>query len=102
MTILKKVKGGWVNIQHEDLFYKKGTQMITQERKSKYKHKVMITPSWAGSEHREIKEWCEKNFGPGGRSKKLRWRFGWTDSVDTYYFKSSKDAMMFTLRWSDA
>lgn len=72
--------------------------MITQERKSKYKHKITMTPGWAGSEHREIKEWCEKMYGPGGRRN--RWRFGWTDKNDTYYFKSSKDAMMFTLRWS--
>lgn len=74
--------------------------MITQERKSKYKHKVMITPAIAGSEHNDIKEWCEKTFGPGGRNKHLRWRFGWTDKTDTYYFKSSKDAMLFTLKWS--
>ena len=99
MTILKKVKGGWVNIQHEDLFYKKDTQMITQERKSKYKHKVMFKGS-SSERHSDIKEWCEQRFGPGGRSKKLRWRFGWTDKTDTYYFKSSKDAMLFTLRWA--
>lgn len=74
--------------------------MITVERKSKYKHKIIISPSLAGSEHEEIQQWCEQSFGPGGRSKKLRWRFGWTDKTDTYYFKSGKDAMMFTLRWS--
>lgn len=76
--------------------------MITQQRKSKYKHKVMVSPSWAIGEHAKMKQWCEETFGPGGRSRKYRWRFGWTDSVDTYYFKSSKDAMMFTLRWSHA
>lgn len=75
--------------------------MITQQRKSKYKHKVMFKGS-SIERHSDIKEWCEQNFGPGGRSKKLRWRFGWTDTTDTYYFKSGKDAMMFTLRWSDA
>lgn len=73
--------------------------MITQERKSKYKHKVTFNGS-SIKQHSDIKEWCEQTFGPGGRSKKLRWRFGWTDKVDTYYFKNSKDAMMFTLRWS--
>lgn len=93
---LKAVPGGWINTD----FVKRNDSMITQERKSKYKHKITITPSWAGSEHREIQAWCEQNFGQGGRSKKLRWRFGWTDKTDTYYFKSSKDAMMFTLRWS--
>ena len=75
--------------------------MITQERKSKYKHKVIFKGN-TGLSHHEIKEWCESSFGPGGRSRKLRWRFGWTDKDDTYYFKSSKDAMMFTLRWSHA
>lgn len=98
MTILKKVKGGWVNINHEDLYYQE-TKMITQERKSKYKHKVMFTGQ-SIKRHDEIMEWCNQSFGPGGRSKKLRWRFGWTDKTDTYYFKSSKDAMMFTLRWA--
>lgn len=73
--------------------------MITQERKSKYKHKVTFNSDRVL--HHEVKEWCEQMFGPGGRSRKLRWRFGWTDKDDTYYFKSSKDAMMFTLRWSD-
>ena len=75
--------------------------MITQERKSKYKHKVTFSPAWANDQHHEIQTWCIQNFGPGGRSKKYRWRFGWTDKADTYYFKSSKDAMVFTLRWSD-
>ena len=74
--------------------------MIVQERKSKYKHKITISPALSGSEHSKIKEWCEQSFGPGGRSRKLRWRFGWTDKNDTYYFKSSKDAMFFSLRWS--
>ena len=74
--------------------------MITQERKSKYKHKVIISPSWDRSEHSDMVEWCTKNFGPGGRSKKYRWRFGWTEKEDVYYFKSGKDAMLFTLMWS--
>ena len=76
--------------------------MITQERKSKYKHKISFTPAWASQEHHEIRQWCEDHFGPGGRSKKRRWRYGWTDRENVYYFKSSKDAMLFTLRWSDA
>lgn len=73
--------------------------MITQQRKSKYKHKVMFD-SKSNLAHTEVRQWCEHTFGPGGRSKKLRWRMGWTDKTDTYYFKSSKDAMMFTLRWA--
>jgi hypothetical protein len=72
--------------------------MLVQERKSKYKHKITMTPSLATSEHQEMRDWCEKTYGPGGRRN--RWRFGWTDKSDTYYFKSGKDAMLFTLRWS--
>ena len=75
--------------------------MILTERRSKYKHKVSFE-TMAAVKHSEIQEWCESTFGPGGRSKKLRWRMGWTDKVDTFYFKSSKDAMLFSLRWSDA
>lgn len=74
--------------------------MITTERKSKYKHKVLFSPAQAISEHEKIQEWCTRSFGPGGRSKKLRWRYGWTEKENVYYFKSSKDAMLFTLRWS--
>ena len=99
MTILKKVKGGWVNIQHEDLFYKKDTQMITQERKSKYKHKITMPANWANG-NEEMRDWCIQNFGPGGRSRHLRWRYGWLDNDVTFYFRRSKDAMLFTLRWS--
>jgi len=93
--MLRPVPGGWVNTDFES------KTMITQERKSKYKHKVIFKGQPTCS-HSEIKQWCEQTFGPGGRSKKLRWRVGWTDKDDTYYFKSSKDAMMFTLRWGHA
>jgi glucan-binding YG repeat protein len=95
VTILKKVKGGWINIQHKDLFYK--NEMITQERKSKYKHKITV-PKASINREEEMREWCEQTYGPGGR--KHRWRFGWIQDNSTFYFKSSKDAMMFTLRWS--
>lgn len=93
---LKAVKGGWINV---DLAVE-GQTMITQERKSKYKHKVVFSPAVIDNEHSEVREWCEKSFGPGGRSRKLRWRYGWTENTNVYYFKSSKDAMLFTLRWS--
>jgi hypothetical protein len=74
--------------------------MITTERKSKYKHKVIFEGGTKDKSFVDIRKWCEQMFGPGGRSKKLRWRCGWTDKHDTYYFKSSKDAMLFTLKWS--
>lgn len=78
--------------------------MFTQERKSKYKHKITMEREyhWKPREderHAEIRQWCEKSFGPGGR--KSRWRFGWTHKDATFYFRNSKDAMMFSLRWSD-
>jgi hypothetical protein len=74
--------------------------MITQERKSKYKHKVIFESGHTVASFKEIRDWCEKTYGPGGRSKKLRWRVGWTDKSDTFYFRNSKDAMLFSLRWS--
>lgn len=74
--------------------------MITQERKSKYKHKITIPIKDISDQH-EITDWCKQSFGPGGRSRKYRWRKGWTEDSSTFYFKSSKDAMIFTLRWSN-
>jgi len=97
---MKAVKGGWINTAFEHEYPEQQQTMITQERKSKYKHKIVFSPAVMDDEHCEIREWCEQSFGPGGRSRKLRWRYGWTDDTNVYYFKSSKDAMMFTLRWS--
>lgn len=73
--------------------------MVVTQRKSKYKTKVIFEPAWAFSEHTQIRQWCEDRFGPGGRGKNLRWRFGWTGSHNTYYFKDQKDATIFVLRW---
>jgi hypothetical protein len=72
--------------------------MITQERKSKFKHKVTFTTETPKRD--EVHNWLYDTFGEGGRSKKLRWRYGWTAKEENYYFKSSRDAMMFVLRWS--
>ena len=96
---LQAVKGGWVNTrfdrEYEATFHTDRT-MITQERKSKYKHKITVSRS-NQNEH-DMRMWCEQSYGPGGR--KQRWRFGWVDVNSTFYFKSGKDAMMFVLRWS--
>ena len=70
--------------------------MITK-RKSKYKMKVTM-PSTTRKEV-EMRKWCTSTFGDGGRSKKLRWRFGWTQKDITFYFKNHPDATMFLLRW---
>lgn len=91
---LKAVKGGWINTDFENMESER-PHMITTERKSKYKHKITVH----GSKHEhDMREWCESSYGPGGR--KMRWRFGWTQKDSTFFFRSSKDAMMFTLRWS--
>ena len=89
---LKAVKGGWINTDFEVK-----SQMITTERKSKYKHKITV-PKASINREEEMREWCEQSYGPGGR--KQRWRFGWIQNDSTFYFKSDKDAMMFVLRWS--
>jgi hypothetical protein len=69
------------------------------ERKSKYKHKITMPAKWDDG-FDEIRDWCTQSFGPGGRSRKLRWRIGWTDRDHTFYFRDSQDAMLFTLKWS--
>ena len=74
--------------------------MVITERKSKYKHKVVFTPAQIDDEHSSIRDWCTECFGPGGRNKKLRWRYGWTNDSNVYYFKYSKDLTMFLLRWT--
>ena len=99
---LKAVSGGWINTDFENMEEERST-MITQERKSKYKHKITMPREyhWVPREHEhtaEMRDWCEKSYGPGGR--KSRWRFGWTQKDATFYFRSSKDAMLFTLRWA--
>ena len=50
--------------------------MITQERKSKYKHIVKFSPARIDDGHCEVRDWCTKQFGPGGRSKKYCRRYG--------------------------
>jgi len=96
---LKAVNGGWINVDFENEYQIVKLTMITQERKSKYKHKITMPANWDNG-HDEMRDWCTQMFGPGGRSRHLRWRYGWTDNNNTFYFKSGKDAMLFTLRWS--
>lgn len=74
--------------------------MITQVRKGKNKHVVLFSPAVVDDEHCELREWCEQMFGPGGRNKKYRWRYGWTDTENTYHFKNAQDATLFILRWA--
>lgn len=74
--------------------------MITYEKKGTAKHIVIISPRWASDELSKVRDWCAEMFGPGGRNKKYRWRYGWTDTKSTFYFKDEKDATLFTIRWS--
>ncbi len=74
--------------------------MILFEHKGKNKHRVIFTPAWADCEHDEIRQWCEQTFGPGGRNKKCRWRYGWTNVGNVYHFKEKRDAQFFILRWA--
>ncbi len=75
------------------------------ERKSKHEYRVhlsKITPHPTTAEElREAQNWCTDTFGPGGRNKKYRWRYGWVQrTTDIFYFRNEKDAMFFVLKWS--
>jgi hypothetical protein len=77
-------------------------------RKSKHEFRVTLTGLVTNDRH-ETKDWCTTTLGPGGRNKKCRWRYGWTQTslspgwtqttTDIFYFKSEKDALHFALRW---
>lgn len=74
--------------------------MIIHKRKGKNKHIVLFTPAQDDQEHEPVRAWCTEHFGPGGRNKQYRWRYGWTDITNVYYFKHEKDLTMFMLRWA--
>ena len=75
------------------------------ERKSKHEYRVCLgntslVPYTPGQLH-EVLEWCQAIYGPGGRNKKYKWRYGWlARGKDTFYFRNEKDALFFTLRWN--
>lgn len=69
--------------------------MIVTERKSKYKTKITLD---AKRDTSVIIDWCNEQFGPSGR--KNRWRFGWIEDKDTFYFRSPADALLFTIKWA--
>lgn len=47
----------------------------------------------------KMRSWCHDTFGPGGRNKSCRWRYGWTHTRNYFYFKYEKDALFFCMRW---
>ena len=72
--------------------------MIT--RKSKHEYRVSLK-GLATTDLHETRDWCSNILGPGGRNKKCKWRYGWTQhNDDMFYFKTEKDALHFVLRWS--
>ncbi len=49
----------------------------------------------------DMRQWCHDTFGPGGRKRQYRWRYGWIErNASLFYFRTEKDALFFTLRWS--
>jgi hypothetical protein len=62
----------------------------------KSRHEFVVT---VPSHTKDLIDWCTEHFGPGGRNKKFRWRYGWTNNFH-YYFRSEQDALLFTLRWA--
>jgi len=77
--------------------------MIT--RKSKHEYRInfgkIVSKPYTPEDLRQALKWCAEVFGPSGRNKKYRWRFGWADrEADYLYFRTEKDALFFVLRWS--
>lgn len=75
------------------------------ERKSKHEFRVKLGDTsivpYTAQGLREVIEWCTEIYGPGGRNKKYKWRYGWVHrDKDVFYFREEKDAFFFTLRWS--
>ena len=72
--------------------------------KRKSKHEFLVTlvnnRNLTSEDISGIKFWCAEVFGPGGRHRGYRWRYGWTDINENFYFKSEQDALMFAMRWS--
>lgn len=78
--------------------------MITV-RKSKHEYRVLLDKNskstYTQDELKNVISWCNEIYGPGGRNKKCKWRYGWLNSAgDTFYFRDEKDAAFFMLRWS--
>jgi hypothetical protein len=74
--------------------------MITQHRKGRDKYVVSFSPAWAEQEQVEIRDWCQELFGPSGRTHKYRWRYGWSQTTNNYYFKHEQDLMLFIMKWA--
>lgn len=67
--------------------------------KAKNKHTVVIPNNTHTTDQIN---WCVELFGPCGTrgSKDCRWRFGWTDKISRFHFRSKNDAIWFMMKWS--
>lgn len=65
-------------------------------KKELWPSKIVIPMTIDRVEHYKIEEWLGENMGPF----KGRWNQVPTHHSVDYYFRNSKDATMFTLRWS--
>lgn len=75
--------------------------MIKRKSKHEYQVNVPINNPVTRDDIEEMHVWCNTVFGPGGRNKQYRWRYGWIQRrTDSFYFRNEKDAMLFVLRWS--
>ena len=75
--------------------------MIKRKSKHEYQVSLGIRAPYTPKDLQETLEWCKDTFGPGGRNKRYRWRYGWIDRYsDTFYFRRQSDAVLFVLRWS--
>ncbi len=73
--------------------------MIRRKSKHEYLVTVPVKEPVTKDDIDALKVWCAEFFGPGGRNKNCRWRYGWTERIsDNFYFKSHDDAVMFTMR----
>jgi len=75
--------------------------MIKRKSKHEYQVNMGIRSPYTPEELKETIDWCTEIFGPSGRNKKLRWRYGWTErNEDKFYFRHEKDALFFFLKWA--
>ena len=76
--------------------------MIVRKSKNQYRIDLgKIMAPYTPENLNEAQSWCTENFGPGGKNKSSRWRYGWVErEADYFYFKEEKDALYFVLRWS--
>lgn len=75
--------------------------MIIRKSKNEFKVNAPLNSPVTAENIDEMRQWCTNIFGQGGRNKKCGWRYGWVDRThNSFYFRTEKDALFFTLRWA--